>query len=72
MKAFNFQDDNIFKDLSPLLTTSEVAEYLKISKPLVRTLTKDRQLNPVRIGSVVRYSQAEVLRFIEGGGSDGR
>ena len=64
MNTLKFEDDNLFSDLSPLLTTSEVAKRLKVSKPLVRSLVKQKHLTPVRIGSVVRYSQAELQRFV--------
>jgi excisionase family DNA binding protein len=71
MNTLKFDDDNLFADMSPLLSTAEVAERLKVSKPLVRGLVKQKHLTPVRIGSVVRYSQAELKRFIESGGSHG-
>jgi excisionase family DNA binding protein len=71
MNTLKFEDDNLFTDMSPLLSTAEVAERLKVSKPLVRDLVKQKHLTPVRIGSVVRYSQAELKRFIESGGSHG-
>jgi excisionase family DNA binding protein len=71
MNTLKFEDDNLFTDMSPLLSTAEVAERLQVSKPLVRDLVKQKHLTPVRIGSVVRYSQAELKRFIESGGSHG-
>jgi excisionase family DNA binding protein len=71
MNTLKFEDDNLFSDLSPLLSTAEVAERLKVSKPLVRDLVKQKHLTPVRIGGVVRYSQSELKRFIESGGSNG-
>ena len=70
MNPLRFEDDNLFSDLSPLLTTTEVAKCLKVSKPLVRNLVKQKYLTPVRIGSVVRYSQAELQRFVESGGAN--
>jgi excisionase family DNA binding protein len=71
MNTLKFEDDNLFSDLSPLLTTTEVAKCLKVSKPLVRNLVKQKHLTPVRIGNLLRYSQAEVHRFVESGGSNG-
>jgi excisionase family DNA binding protein len=70
MNPLKFEDDNLFSDLSPLLTTTEVAKRLKVSKPLVRNLVKQKHLTPVRIGSVLRYSQAELQRFVESGGAN--
>ena len=71
MKTHDFESGNLFTDLSPLLTTSEVANYLKISKPVVRSLVKEKHLTPVRIGGIVRYSQAELKRFVDSGGANG-
>jgi excisionase family DNA binding protein len=71
MNPFNLDYDNLFKDVSPLLTTKDVASYLGVSKPKVRQLVKENRLTPVRIGSIIRYSQAELKRFIESGGSSG-
>ena len=68
MNTFNSENDNLFSDISPLLTTKDVASCLGVSKPMVRQLVKQRHLTPVRIGSIVRYSQSELKRFIEGGG----
>jgi excisionase family DNA binding protein len=71
MNTLKFEDDNLFSDLSPLLTTTEVARCLKVSKPLVRQLVKENHLTPVHIGGIIRYSQSELKRFIESGGSNG-
>ena len=71
MNPLKFEHDNLFSDMSPLLITSEVAKCLKVSKPLVRSLVKQKHLTPVRIGSVVRHSQAEIQCFVESGGTNG-
>ena len=71
MYPFNLDNDNLFNDVSPLLTTKDVASLLGVSKPKVRQLVKENHLTPVRIGSIVRYSQAELKRFIESGGYHG-
>ena len=71
MNTFNLDNDNLFSDFSPLLTTKDVASYLGVSKPIVRQLVKERHLTPVRIGTIIRYSQAELKRFVESGGADG-
>jgi excisionase family DNA binding protein len=71
MNPFFSENDNLFNDVSPLLTTKDVAERLKVSKPLVRDLVKQKHLTPVKIGGVVRYSQSELKRFIESGGANG-
>ena len=68
MNPFFSDNDNLFNDVSPLLTTKDVASCLGVSKPKVRQLVKESHLTPVRIGSIVRYSQAELKRFIESGG----
>jgi excisionase family DNA binding protein len=71
MNTYFSVNDNLFNDVSPLLTTTDVATCLGVSKPMVRQLVKDKHLTPVRIGSIVRYSQAELKRFIESGGING-
>lgn len=48
----------------PLLTISEVAAFLSVSPKTVRRLT-GRGLPCVRIGRVVRFRQADLLRFVE-------
>jgi len=48
-----------------LLTLQEVAAYLNIWPRTVRRLVAGGRLRHVRIGRVVRFSQADVFRFIE-------
>jgi excisionase family DNA binding protein len=71
MYPFNLDNDNLFNDISPLLTTKDVASLLGVSKPKVRQLVKEKHLTPVQIGGIIRYSQSELKRFIESGGSNG-
>ncbi len=71
MYPFNLDNDNLFNDVSPLLTTKDVASLLGVSKPKVRQLVKEKHLTPVYIGGIIRYSQSELKRFIESGGSNG-
>jgi excisionase family DNA binding protein len=71
MYPFNLDNDNLFNDVSPLLTTKDVASLLGVSKPKVRQLVKERHLTPVYICGIIRYSQSELKRFIESGGSNG-
>jgi excisionase family DNA binding protein len=71
MYPFNLDNDNLFTDVSPLLTTKDVASLLGVSKPKVRQLVKEKHLTPVQIGGIIRYSQSELKRFIESGGSNG-
>ena len=70
MFPFNLDNDNLFNDISPLLTTKDVASLLGISKPKVRQLVKENHLTPVHIGGIIRYAQSELKRFIESGGSN--
>jgi excisionase family DNA binding protein len=52
-----------------LLTTMEAAGVLAVSDRTVFTLVSRGLLKPVRIGRAVRFSPAELARFIaEGGG----
>jgi excisionase family DNA binding protein len=54
---------------SHLLTTREAAERLAVSDRTIANLVSRGRLRPVRIGRAVRFSPAEVERFIaEGGG----
>lgn len=50
--------------LPRLLTLSEVAEYLCVSPKTVRRLVR-RGLPCVRLGRVVRFRPADLLRFVE-------
>ena len=47
-----------------LLTLPEVATYLSVSPKTVRRLVS-RGLPCVRLGRVVRFRQADLLRFVE-------
>lgn len=51
-------------DVPRLLTLPEVAEYLGVSAKTVRRLL-GRGLPCVRLGRVVRFRQADLLRFVE-------
>ena len=46
MYPFNSENDNLFSDISPLLTTQDVASCLGVSKPMVRQLVRERHLTP--------------------------
>ena len=50
--------------LAPLLTIEQVADHLGVSKKTVRRLI-GRGLPCVRLGRVVRFRQADLLRFVE-------
>ena len=50
--------------LPRLLTLPEVAEFLSVSPKTVRRLI-GRGLPCVRLGRVVRFRQADLLRFVE-------
>ena len=54
------------RDLGPprLLTLPEVAVFLSVSPKTVRRLVS-RGLPCVRLGRVVRFRQADLLRFVE-------
>jgi excisionase family DNA binding protein len=52
--------------LAPLLTPEAVAEILDVSIRTLRRHAASGALRPVRIGRLVRYRPADVLRFIEG------
>jgi excisionase family DNA binding protein len=51
-------------DLDPLLTLDEVAAFLTVSPRTVRRLLA-HGLPCVRLGRVVRFRQADLLRFVE-------
>jgi len=50
--------------LARLLTLPEVAAFLSVSPKTVRRLLR-RGLPCVRLGRVVRFRQADLLRFVE-------
>jgi excisionase family DNA binding protein len=52
------------RDFARLLTLPEVAEYLSVSPRTVRRLI-GRGLPCVRLGRVVRFRPADLLRFVE-------
>lgn len=50
--------------LQPLLTVGEVAALLRLSNKTVQRLVASRRLPCVRIGRRVRFTAADVLRFV--------
>jgi excisionase family DNA binding protein len=51
--------------LSRLLTLAQVADFLQVSQKTVRRLVARRRLPCVRFGRVLRFSPADLLRFVE-------
>ena len=47
-----------------LVTPREAAKVLQISEKTLYTLTKRGDISATRIGKSVRYSQAELARFV--------
>ena len=52
-------------ELRPLLTIEQVAHLLGVSSKTVRRLVAGRRLPCVRLGRVLRFQQADLLRFVE-------
>lgn len=50
--------------LQPLLTLGEVAALLRVSGKTVQRLVATRRLPCVRIGRRVRFTSADVFRFV--------
>lgn len=48
-----------------LWTRSEVCDLLKISKPTLFRLVRNKQLKPIYIGALPRFQPIEIERFIE-------
>ena len=48
-----------------LLTVREVAQYLDVSPMTVHRLTRRGELFPVRVGGSVRYTWAEIERYVQ-------
>lgn len=51
--------------VSDLLTTKQVAEMLRVSPQTVGTFRKAKQLNYVKLGRKVLFTQENVREFIE-------
>jgi len=52
------------RKFEPLLTIRDVQQLLHISRNTVYLLTKAGDLRPIKIGSAVRFTGAEVERFV--------
>jgi excisionase family DNA binding protein len=52
-------------ELRPLLTIEQVAHIFGVSSKTVRRLVAGRRLPCVRLGRVLRFQQADLLRFVE-------
>lgn len=49
-----------------LLTVDEVADILQVSPRTVRTWSWDRRIPSVKIGSRLRFKEADIDRWIDG------
>jgi excisionase family DNA binding protein len=54
----------LFED--PILTVTEVAHYLKISKAKIYYLIQSDQMPHIRIGKNVRVRYSDLLQWIDG------
>ncbi|MCA9439544.1 MAG: helix-turn-helix domain-containing protein [Candidatus Omnitrophica bacterium] len=53
------------KELSPLVTSKEAAEYLRVCLKTLRTTCREQGLEPITIGNKFLYQKADLDRFIE-------
>lgn len=53
------------KQKTVLLTRKQVAKLLNISLPTLHAWSKNKVLNPFRIGNQVRYKENEVLEALQ-------
>lgn len=53
------------RSLPPVLTVSEVAEYLRVTTKTVYALVKQGRLQSFRVGRAMRFHRADVEAFIE-------
>ena len=51
-------------DSAPLLTKDQVAELLQVSRRTVERMEETGELEPVRIGRMVRYRPEDIDAFI--------
>lgn len=54
-----------------LMTTADVARWLRVAEPVVRALAKAHAMPAVRVGRNWRFSREAVTRWIERGGAAG-
>ena len=52
-------------DMNPLLTASDVARHLKISRALSYRLIADGKLSGIRFGRTVRVREQDLIAFIQ-------
>lgn len=63
--------DSAGEESSRLLTYTDVAKLCQVSTRTVKRWVKDGKLHSIHLGDqVVRFSNAEVLRFISAGQRD--
>ncbi len=56
------------RDKFRLLTTAQVAEIAQVHRTTVTRLIGRGELRAVRVGRLLRVSEAELMKFIESGG----
>jgi excisionase family DNA binding protein len=60
-----FIDYAIIVSMSTLFNTKEAGERLRISESTVRRLFRGRQLKGLKVGRGLRFTEEEILAFIE-------
>ena len=53
--------------MEELLTTAELADYLKIDKATVYRLAKNNQIPALKIGRQWRFNKREIIEFAKAG-----
>jgi len=51
--------------MDEILTASQVAEYLKLSKAKIYYLIQKRQIPHIKIGRNVRIKQSELIKYLD-------
>ena len=50
-----------------LLTVVEVCRYLNLKESKVRSMVSRKELNPIRIGRLLRFKREEIESILKGG-----
>ena len=64
-ESLSLTEKSMDKDSEEFFNVRELAKFLNIKESQVRNLNTKKQLPVYRVGSLLRYSKKEILKYLE-------